>query len=134
MMHVADRVDADEAPTLTIVSGATLLVLVVFTVPLTTLDATAGALAAGPGAQAWILSGMPLGAAAGLLGAGALGDNHGRRGVFLWGLALLAAASALCALARTDLFLILARVAQGFGGAAIFSCGLGLIGRACTCG
>jgi MFS family permease len=129
MMHVADRVGADEAPTLTIVSGATLLVLVVFTVPLTTLDATARALAAGPGAQAWILSGMPLGGATGLLGSGALGDNHGRRRVFLWGLALLAAASALGALARTDLFLIFARVAQGFGGAAILACGLGLIGQ-----
>lgn len=130
MMHVANTVGADEAPTLTIVSGATLLVLLVFTVPLTTLDATARALAAGPGAQAWILSGMPLGAATGLLGSGALGDNHGRRKVFLWGLALLAAASALGALARTDLFLILARVVQGFGGAAILACGLGLIGQA----
>ena len=130
MMHVANTVGADEAPTLTIVSGATLLVLLVFTVPLTTLDATARALAAGPGAQAWILSGMPLGAATGLLGSGALGDNHGRRKVFLWGLALLAAASALGALARTDLLLILARVVQGFGGAAILACGLGLIGQA----
>lgn len=130
MMHVANTVGADEAPTLSIVSGATLLVLLVFTVPLTTLDATARALAAGPGAQAWILSGMPLGAATGLLGSGALGDNHGRRKVFLWGLALLAAASALGALAQTDLFLILARVVQGFGGAAILACGLGLIAQA----
>ena len=37
MMHVANTVGADEAPTLTIVSGATLLVLLVFTVPLTPL-------------------------------------------------------------------------------------------------
>lgn len=73
-MELAERqAGADKALVLSIVSGATMLALMIFTVPLTTLAPTAEALAAGPGAQAWILSGMPLGAAAGLLGAGALG-------------------------------------------------------------
>nr|WP_255700012.1 MFS transporter [Jiella avicenniae] len=107
-----------------------MLVLVVFTVPLTTIEPTAAALAAGPGAQAWLLSAMPLGAATGLLSAGALGDDRGRRAVFLYGLAVMAAASVAGALAPTSLVLILARLVQGLGGAAVMACGLGLIGRA----
>lgn len=128
--HSDDRAGAQSALTLGIVSGATMLVLVIFTVPLTTLGPTARALGAGPGAQAWLLSAMPLGAATGLLGAGALGDNHGRRMVFLRGLAVMAAASAVGALATSDLMLVLARIAQGLGGAAVLACGLGLVGHA----
>lgn len=60
------RVATDSAA-LVISSIATALVLIVFTVPLTTLTGTASALAAGPAAQAWILSAMSVGAAAGLL-------------------------------------------------------------------
>lgn len=129
-MELAERqAGADKALVLTIVSGATMLALMIFTVPLTTLAPTAEALVAGPGAQAWILSGMPLGAAAGLLGAGALGDNHGRRLVFLWGLAIIFAASLAGALAPEGLTLILARVIQGLGSAAVLACGLGLLGQ-----
>lgn len=130
MTRASDGVGAHGVPTLGIVAGATMLVLVIFTVPLTTLEPTAGALGAGPGIQAWLLSAMPLGAATGLLGAGALGDNHGRRMVFLWGLAVMAAASALGALAPSGLVLIVARLTQGLGGAAVLACGLGLIARA----
>lgn len=114
---------------LTLVSAATSLALIVFTVPLTTLAPSAEALAAGAGMQAWILSGMPLGAAAGLLGAGALGDNGSRRTVFLCGLAILVAASILGAMAATGLTLVVARVVQGLGSAAIMACGLGLLGQ-----
>ncbi|MBB3139918.1 MFS transporter [Halomonas organivorans] len=124
------KAGADKALALTIVSGATMLALMIFTVPLTTLTPTAQALAAGPSAQAWMLSGMPLGAAAGLLGAGALGDNHGRRRVFLWGLAVMFAASLAGALAPGGITLILARVIQGLGSAAVLACGLGLLGQA----
>ncbi|HPE73636.1 MAG TPA: MFS transporter, partial [Candidatus Competibacter sp.] len=69
--------------TLVVASIATALVLIVFTVPLTTLTGTAHALGAGPGAQAWILSAMSVGAASGLLGSGAIGDDYGRRRTFL---------------------------------------------------
>lgn len=114
---------------LTIVSGATALALIVFTVPLTTLVPSAAALNANPAIQAWILSAMPLGAAAGLLGAGALGDNNSRRQVFLWGVTIMLAASALGAVAPNGVTLVLARVVQGLGSAAVLACGLGLIGR-----
>ncbi|MCQ0986950.1 MFS transporter [Jiella marina] len=129
-MTTADMsVGAQGAPTLAVVSAATMLVLVIFTVPLTTIEPTAAALAAGPGAQAWLLSAMPLGAATGLLSAGALGDDRGRRTVFLFGLAVMAAASVAGAFAPTPLVLILARIVQGLGGAAVMACGLGLLGR-----
>jgi MFS family permease len=65
------------------VSGP-LLVLITFTVPITTLTGTAAGLSAGPGAQAWILSGMSVGAGAGVLGSGAIGDDFGRRRTFLY--------------------------------------------------
>lgn len=115
---------------LAVAAAGTLLTLVAFTVPLTTLAGTAAALHAGPGAQAWVLSAMSLGAAAGLLASGTLGDDYGRRRTFLAGTLLLAASSLVGALAPDALVLILARVAQGLGGAALLACGLGLIGHA----
>jgi MFS family permease len=115
--------------TLAVASIATALVLIVFTLPLTTLTSTARAISAGPGGQAWILSGMSVGAASGLLGSGAIGDDYGRRRTFLAGTLVLALASAGGALATTAFLLIVARIAQGLGGAAILACGLGLIGQ-----
>ncbi|MEV6848953.1 hypothetical protein [Actinoplanes sp. NPDC051411] len=63
--------------TLAIAAAGSLLVLVAFTTPLATLPATAAGVHAGPGAQAWILSGMSVGCAAGLLSSGALGTTTG---------------------------------------------------------
>lgn len=130
MMMTDETAASRETSTLAVVSAATALCLFIFTTPLTTLDPTAAALGAGPAAQAWLLSAMPLGAGTGLLGAGALGDDHGRRSVFLWGLAVMAAASAMGALAPTPLILILARVLQGLGAAGVMACGLALLGAA----
>ncbi len=110
-------------------SAGTLLVLLVSTVPLTTLTSTAAGLHAGTGAQAWILSAMPLGMAAALLASGAMGDDYGRRRMFIAGALLLAAFSFLGGLAPNPLLLILARIVQGVGAAAIVACGLGIIGH-----
>lgn len=115
--------------TLAVAAAGPLLVLIAFTVPLTTLMSTADALGVGAGIQAWIMSGMSVGAAAGLLSSGAIGDDYGRRRVFVAGALLLAIASALAALAPTALMLVIARVLQGLGSAAILACGLGVIGH-----
>jgi len=117
-------------PTLAIAAAGTLLVLIAFTTPLTTLASTAAGLGAGPGAQAWVLSSMNVGTAAGLLSSGAIGDDYGRRRTFLTGALVLAGASVLGAVAPNALVLILSRVLQGLGGATILACGLGLIGHA----
>lgn len=111
-----------------VASTGPLLVLFAFTVPLTTLTSTAKALAAGPGSQAWVLSAMSVGAAAGLLSSGAMGDDYGRRKVFVFGALILALTSLMAALAPNGPVLVIARVLQGAGGAAILSCSLGLIG------
>jgi MFS family permease len=116
--------------TLAVAAAGTLLVLVAFTTPLATLPATAAGVHAGTGAQAWILSGMSVGCAAGLLPSGALGDDYGRRRTFLAGAAVLAAGSLLGAVAPDAVPLVLARILQGVGGAAIVACSLGLIGNA----
>ena len=120
----------DPSRTLAVAAAGTLLVLVAFTTPLTTLASTAAGLGAGPGAQAWVLSAMNVGTAAGLLSSGAIGDDYGRRRTFLVGTLVLAGASVLGALAPNALVLVLARVLQGLGGAAMLACGLGLIGHA----
>jgi MFS family permease len=77
---------------------------------------------------------MSLGAAAGLLSSGAIGDDYGRRRTFLAGTLLLAGSSVLGALAPTALVLVVARVLQGLGGAAVLACSLGLIGHAFPAG
>ena len=84
-MHVRPNRSPPNVATLAVASLATALVLIIFTVPLTTLTSTAQALGAGPGAQAWILSAMSVGAAAALLGSGVIGDDYGRRRTFVAG-------------------------------------------------
>jgi MFS family permease len=113
--------------TLAIAAGGTFLVLVAFTTPLASLTVTAGALGSGPGGQAWILSSMSVGLAVALLVSGAVADDHGRRRVFAGGATLLALTSVLAAVAPNTLVLVIARVGQGIGGAAVLSCSLGCI-------
>src|SRR5262245_65994943 len=52
-----------------------------------------------------------------LLLSGRVGDLIGKKRVFMWGLALFVAASALCGLAQSQGMLIGARFLQGIGGA-----------------
>lgn len=62
-----------------------------------------------------------------LLLGGALGDLYGRRRVFLVGAVWFALASALCALAPSEGFLIVARALQGVGGALLTPGSLAII-------
>ena len=119
---------------LAVAAGATFLALVVFTTPLATLPATAAALGAGPGAQAWILSSMSIGLGVALLPGGALADDHGRRRALVGGAVVLAAASVLGALAPDAPTLVAARILQGVGAAALVASGLGLLGHAYPAG
>ena len=57
--------------------------------------------------------------AAGLVTGARLGDLHGRRRLFVGGLLLFAASSLLCGLAPSTAVLVVARLAQGFGAAAM---------------
>jgi EmrB/QacA subfamily drug resistance transporter len=55
-----------------------------------------------------------------LVTGGRLGDNYGRKTLFVIGLLVFAAASAACGLARTSSILIAARAVQGVGGALMY--------------
>src|ERR687891_182178 len=77
----------------------------------------------------WVIDAYALMLAALLLTAGSLADLLGRRRVFALGLASFTFASVLCALAPSALVLILARGAQGIGGAAMFATSLALLAQ-----
>lgn len=68
---------------------------------------------ASPDGLQWILSGYALAFGLVLVPAGRLGDARSRRAVFMTGLTLFTLSSALGGLARTVLWLVLARLVQG---------------------
>lgn len=117
-----------------LVAASTLLTLMAFTAPLATVRSISATLETGVDGQAWILSSMSVGLAAMLLSAGTIADDLGRRRTLVAGLALLALGSLVCAVAPSTLVFVLARVAQGVGGAAITAAGLGTIAHAFPAG
>jgi MFS family permease len=60
----------------------------------------------------WIVAGYALALGLSLVPAGRFGDAHGRRPVFMVGVALFVVASAACAVAQTPLALVVTRVVQ----------------------
>jgi MFS family permease len=70
-----------------------------------------------PGNLEWVISAYTLALATLILVGGALGDRYGRKRIYLLGLTVFTACSALCALARSDPQRIVARALQGVGGA-----------------
>ena len=77
----------------------------------------------------WVVDAYALTLAATMLNAGSLGDRLGRKRVFLTGIVVFTASSALCGAATTPLWLIIARGAQGIGGAAMFAVSLAIISQ-----
>ena len=75
----------------------------------------------------WIVSAYTLAFAGFLVLAGRLADLHGRRRVFMAGLALFAGASLVCGLSRSLGVLVAARALQGLGAAAVAPAALAAI-------
>jgi|tagenome__1003787_1003787.scaffolds.fasta_scaffold20974303_4 EmrB/QacA subfamily drug resistance transporter len=75
----------------------------------------------------WVVDAYALTLAATMLNAGSLGDLLGRKRVFLVAIALFTVSSALCGAAQSPTWLILARGAQGIGGAGMFAVSLAII-------
>ena len=71
----------------------------------------------------WVVDAYALTLAAFLLTSGSLGDQIGRRTIFIWGL-WFTFSSAVCGLSSTPLMLNLARGVQGVGGAMMFATAL----------
>jgi EmrB/QacA subfamily drug resistance transporter len=77
----------------------------------------------------WVVDAYALTLAAMMLNAGSLGDLLGRKRVFLVSIALFTIASALCGAAQSPTWLIVARGAQGIGGAGMFAVSLAIISQ-----
>ena len=84
-------------------------------------------LGAGSVGLQWVIGGYALTLGAGLVLGGRLGDRHGRRRMFLIGLASFTASSLLCAVAPDIESLIAFRLLQGIAGAMLLPQGLGLL-------
>jgi MFS transporter, DHA2 family, multidrug resistance protein len=74
-----------------------------------------------PAASIWVVNAYQLAVTVTLLPFASVGDIYGHRRVYLWGLVVYTAASAICAVAPSLPVLVLGRVLQGFGGAGIMS-------------
>ncbi|GAC1657134.1 MAG: MFS transporter [Candidatus Dormibacteraceae bacterium] len=109
---------------LTVISLAAFLAIVDGTVVALTLPAIGRSLDAGLVGQAWVPNAYVVTYTALLATAGSLGDRFGRRHVFLAGIALFAAGSIVCATAPSIGVLLLGRVVQGAGGAAMLTLAL----------
>ena len=77
----------------------------------------------------WVIDAYALSLAALLLTAGSLADLHGRRKVFIAGLAIFTVGSLLCGAAQSPTMLIVCRAVQGIGGAVMFSTSLALLAQ-----
>jgi EmrB/QacA subfamily drug resistance transporter len=95
-------------------SGIAFLDMTVVNVALPTIGTELDASVAG---LQWVVNGYTLTLASLILLGGALGDQFGRRRIFVLGIVWFAAASLLCGVAPTAELLVAARALQGIGGA-----------------
>lgn len=116
--------------TLVVASGATALLLLDVTAVNVALPAIERGLNASFSQLQWVIDAYALTLAVVLLTTGALADRHGRRVVFVAGLAIFAGASVICGAAGTGTVLDAARALQGIGGAAMFSSSLAILADA----
>ena len=91
------------------------------------LPAIAEGLDAGLAGQQWVVESYMLALVALMLVGGSLGDQFGRRRMFVGGLIAFAATSVLCAVAPTVEFLVAARALQGVAGALLVPGSLALV-------
>jgi EmrB/QacA subfamily drug resistance transporter len=87
-------------------------------------------LGGGLAAQQWVVDAYLLTLSALLLLGGVLGDRYGRRRMFVIGLVAFAVTSFVCGVAPSTTTLVIARVAQGVGGALLVPGSLSLIDAA----
>lgn len=116
--------------------AAMALLVVLFAAFMDLLDVTivtvaaphiAADLQASPAQLQWLLAAYPLALGSGLITGGRLGDDYGRRRVFLVSLGCFAVASAACALAPSATGLVLLRAVQGLAGGFMVPQVLGII-------
>ncbi|MEA2426693.1 MAG: hypothetical protein QOF37_321, partial [Thermoleophilaceae bacterium] len=115
--------------TLTAVCVATFMLILDVTVVNVALPSIRKDLGASFTDLQWVVDAYALTLAAFVLTSGSLADLLGRRRVFIVGLAVFTAASAMCALSVSPVMLNLSRAVQGVGGAVMFAVSLALLGQ-----
>jgi len=129
----ANEIDEDGLPTprryLAMVAVLAAFVLVVLDIAIANLalPTIAATLAVAPAAAIWVVTSYQMAIVMFLLPAGAAGESFGYRRVFVIGVALFAAASALCAFAPSLSWLVAARFIQGIGSAGVMAIGVALL-------
>jgi EmrB/QacA subfamily drug resistance transporter len=109
---------------------ATVMLMLDISVVNTALQDISKGLHTGLSGLQWVIDAYTLPLAAVVLTAGSIADTFGRRRLFVQGMAVFTAASALCAAAPGIETLIAARAVQGLGAAVLFATALALISEA----
>jgi len=115
--------------TLALVCLATFMLLLDLSVVAIALPQLHATLDTGFSELQWVVDAYALALAAFLVTAGSIADLHGRKRVFIVGLAIFTVASLLCGLANSSTALSLSRALQGAGAAMLFATGPALIGH-----
>ena len=115
--------------TLVAVCATTFMLLLDITIVVVALPSIQHRFDAGLPALQWLVDAYALSLAVLILTWGALADRYGRRAVFIGGVVVFTAASALCGAAWSITVLEVSRALQGIGGAALFATALALIGH-----
>jgi EmrB/QacA subfamily drug resistance transporter len=110
-----------------VLCGSMLMIVLDATIVNVALPSIKADLHFGESSLAWVVNAYLLAFGGLLLLAGRLGDLIGRRRIFLIGLGVFTAASAMCGLAVNQQLLVAARFAQGAGGALASAVVLGMI-------
>ena len=117
--HDEYRPDPDRWKALAVCLAAGFMTLLDVSIVNVALPSIEQGLHAQPNELEWIVAGYALALGLLLVPAGRFGDAHGRRPLFMLGVALFVIASAACALAPTAPALVLMRIVQGFAGGLI---------------
>jgi EmrB/QacA subfamily drug resistance transporter len=123
----ADR--TNRVLTIVVACLATAMLMLDISVINTALSSIAHGLDTGLGGLQWVVDAYTIPLAATVLTAGAIADRLGRRRLFLLGLAIFTASSALCGTASGIGVLVGARAIQGLGASMMFATALALISQ-----
>jgi len=126
-MSQSDR--ANRVLTIVVACLATVMLMLDISVINTALTKIAHGLGTGLGGLQWVVDAYTIPLAATVLTAGAIADRFGRRRLFMLGLGVFTASSALCGAAGSIGVLVAARAIQGLGASLMFATALALISQ-----
>jgi EmrB/QacA subfamily drug resistance transporter len=121
---------SDAGVSIAVACIATVMLMLDISVVNTALQDISKGLDTGLSGLQWVIDAYTLPLAAVVLTAGSIADTFGRRRLFVGGMVVFTAASALCAAAPGIETLVAARAVQGLGAAVLFATALALISEA----